>query len=291
MTRGKDAPFDVGFSASTCSHQEEPGVETLIDVMKCNRQPHTIETIPGVIHQHFEMVDSTQDQVKLLVDYLPHDTWVILSSEEQTKGRGTHGRSWLSPPHVNIYATFMIPFPKLEDKFALVSQISALAISRTLKRLDLYPEIKWPNDVLLNGKKISGTLSEFLTPSSCTDRSVCLIGVGLNVNMQKSLCDSLDQPVTSLFLEAKREFDTQEVLAILYEELRDCIDQFLTHDTSYFTTELNMMMAFKGKLVIIDIDGKPPLQGIFEGIDDSGKMKLRCEDGSLVILHEGRIRN
>jgi BirA family biotin operon repressor/biotin-[acetyl-CoA-carboxylase] ligase len=288
------APLSNRFPTEVLEREESPEqTNPLYAVLEKNQYPHTIEQLDGAIRQHFQVVDSTQTQAASLVDTIPPDTWLILSAEEQTKGRGFHSRRWASPPHVNVYATFMIPFPsEAADKVFFMAQIGAIAVARTIQKLGYTPdpEIKWPNDVMLNRKKVSGILPENKIPCTSTDYSVLLMGIGLNVNMDKGICDSLDQPVTSLAVEAGHDLDKDLVLKRLYQELRECVQQLLVEGFFSFLPELNSMMAYIGETIIVDRELEGPIQGQFVGMDESGRMKLRLEMGDEVVVQDGRIR-
>lgn len=265
--------------------------EEILKVMKGIKHPHCLGDFGGAIRQHFQIVDSTQDQAKKFVNILPEHTWLILSAEEQTKGRGSHDRKWASPPQVNIYATFVLSFPsKAFDKLFFISQVASIAVTRTVQELGLHPQIRWPNDVLLNGKKVCGVLPENMMAGGCVDYSVLLVGIGLNVNMEESLCKSLDQPVTSLSVEANRAFDKEHVLSLLYQNLRTCIQQLIENGFSDFNAELNTMLAFLGETIIVDKDHGESREGTFIGIDDMGRMRLQISPNEEVSIQDGRIR-
>ena len=143
---------------------------------------------------------------------------------------------------------------------------------------------------MLNKKKVAGILCENKTPDTNGGYSVVLLGIGLNVNMEQSVCESLDQPATSLSIEAKGRFDKERILPLLYQESRKCIDRLLGHGFSDFFEELKSMMAFQGETVIVDRDDKGPVEGVFIGIDEMGRMKLRRADTQIILLQDGRIR-
>lgn len=269
------------------------GYPGLLDVVHRNEYPHTVDVTRGLVHQHFERVDSTQVQARLLVNLLPHDTWVILSAEEQTAGQGTHNRRWISPPRVNLYATFLFSLPR-DERMPRIFQVAAIAVARTLQEFGLQPQIKWPNDVLLNRKKACGILCELMTHAEDPHRYTCLAGIGLNINMEKELCDSLDQPVTSMFVESGKTFSIHDVTTRVFHRLQDCVNQFCQpgNDLSPFFAELDRMLAFKGETVSIEPEedpSSPPVQGKFLGITRDGFLKLEV-DGTVCTFGDGRLK-
>jgi BirA family biotin operon repressor/biotin-[acetyl-CoA-carboxylase] ligase len=267
------------------THEED----AVLAILQSSGYPNQIEYFPGAIRQHFQVVDSTQIQAEKLVNHLPKDTWLILSAEEQIAGRGTHKRRWVSPPQGNLYVTFLVPFPKKDsEKLFFIAQIATIAVSRTVKKLGLEPEIRWPNDLMLNKKKVSGTLCENRTPNGGGDYSALLIGVGLNVNMDESLCNGLDQPVVSLSIEANKVFDKEKILPLLYQDVRECVDQVQRFGFSSFHEELNSMLIFRGEPIIVDREDGQSLLGFFVGIDEMGRMKLRLANNQVVLLHDAK---
>lgn len=133
-------------------------------------------------------IDSTTAYVKRERDNLPASGAVI--AEEQTGGKGQFGRVWVSPPG-GLYLTVFYPAEALHKEFGL-------EVARILKEI-LYEEgveahLKWPNDLLINGKKVAGTLIE------CSGGRA-LIGIGLNVNTPQEVFNNIDQPATSLLIE------------------------------------------------------------------------------------------
>ena len=277
--------MEKSFQDSSCEE------DRVLCVLQSSPYPHEIQHWHGAVRQHFSIVDSTQIQAGSLINVLPQDRWLILSAEEQTAGRGSHNRRWASPPRVNLYVTFVLPFPKKSsEKLFFVSQVANIAVARTVKKFGFDPEIKWPNDLMLNKKKVSGILSENKTLDGAADYSALLIGIGLNVNMDKSVGESLDQPVTSLSVEANRLFEKEEILPFLYQDLKECIGQLLEKGFSDFHHELNSMLAFKGETIIVDRDVGEPLQGIFVGIDEMGRMKLQVTQDKIISIQDGRIR-
>lgn len=265
--------------------------EELLCILRQNVNSRSLEYVSGVLVQHFERVASTQQEARNLVSAISPKEWVVLSAEEQTEGVGTHGRPWVSPKGDNLYATFVIPFFQEEsEKLFFISQTVAVAICRTLKQFDLNPKIKWPNDVMLNKKKVAGILCETSVPPNKEEPYLLSIGIGLNIHMERSLCERIDQPVTSLSLEADRTFDKNEILSMLIHHLKACIDELHYCGFSGLLQEVNPLLASRGEKVTVEREFLPPVHGIFVGVDTMGRLILRPDEGEDVILDQGRIR-
>ena len=129
--------------------------------------------------QCFETVDSTNLIVKDWAQQGAEEGRSAVA-EEQTAGRGRRGRSWISPPGENLYFSILLRPQAEASRMAMITLLMAIAVTQSVRELHLDAKIKWPNDVVVNGKKICGILTE-MYPSA--DGSFFLvIGTGINVN-------------------------------------------------------------------------------------------------------------
>lgn len=163
----------------------------------------------------FEELPSTNTYAKKLKgEGSLHGTLVI--TDFQTKGRGQHEHKWVVEPGQNL--TFSLVFqPSNPDRLNLLTLTCALAVKETIENLtDLKPKIKWPNDVLVNGKKLCGILTETVFIGNKLDRVIA--GIGLNVN-QHEFTNSVSKDATSLSIESKHKMDREELLAHLVQDI------------------------------------------------------------------------
>ncbi len=152
---------------------------------------------------------STMDVARSEAEAGAPDGTVVLA-EEQTKGRGRFDRVWVSPAGKNLYVTLIVRPPL--DRLHSLSIVAPLAVAVTVEDCTgLTPRIKWPNDVLVNGRKLSGILVE----SEIAGESVkyALIGVGINVNLDLEQAPEIAQIATSVKRELGRETSREEMLA------------------------------------------------------------------------------
>jgi BirA family biotin operon repressor/biotin-[acetyl-CoA-carboxylase] ligase len=164
-----------------------------------------------------EVCPSTQ---QLLGD--DHSEGALALTEEQTEGRGRLGRTWLSPPGVSLLFSLLLEPPvetaRLPELTLVAGQAAAEAITRVT---GLIPEIKLPNDILVDGRKTAGILAE------ARDGRVVL-GIGVNVNVPAAdLPQGIDPPATSLLLEAGNEVDRVELLVELLDRLEHAYDNWV----------------------------------------------------------------
>jgi len=196
-----------------------------------------------IIRHHFLKLSSTQDWAKTHATAIPADRWLLITTDQQTKGRAVRDAIWLSPPDVNIYATFALRFPVIKSQLLIhLPQITALAICQTLEGFAIQPKIKWINDVLINHKKVAGVLCES-QPLNQTQLAV-FIGIGLNVNMSKSACDKIDQPATSLLIETNRYHDKEIILHSIGNNLQHVIQILLNEGFAPLQMEINKFCIY-----------------------------------------------
>ncbi len=194
---------------------------------------------------------------------------VVLTSN-QTAGRGRGGHTWFSNTGV-LTVTFAFP---VEAHLAphQLPLIAGLAVRRTAAELcgDDGIELKWPNDLLYNGRKLAGLLCERV-------HKVDLIGVGLNVNLDPADAPPpLNKQITSLRLLAHRpSLDMNEVLILLSRHLHQMLERRHEHAFAGFLHEYDAHHALRGRQITVVNAGEPPLSGRCEGLDSMGRLLLR----------------
>ncbi len=162
-----------------------------------------------------ESVDSTNAYAKEHGASFEKSTLTLISAEEQTGGYGQFQREWLSPKGVNLYATFYFHLPlTFREKVSELTLLLSITLKKVLEKNGFQPTLKWPNDVLLNGKKVAGVLCEVtFNPDSIE----VILGFGLNVNMEKEDLLKIDQTATSLKNETNKPWDKQSLLEDILE--------------------------------------------------------------------------
>ena len=167
-----------------------------------------------ITYYHFLQVDSTNGWAKENSADFQEDTCYVISASEQTGGRGRHKRAWLSPKDVNLYLTFSFFEESLPPFF--FSQLACLALKDLLKEEHLAAFIKWPNDLLIENKKIAGILTEIQQIEKKEEektlyKRLVILGIGFNVNMTENMLQTISQPATSLFEETKKTYSVPEI--------------------------------------------------------------------------------
>lgn len=169
-----------------------------------------------IVEIHLKTIDSTQTYAKTHGKSFDKTKITCITAEEQTEGKGQFQRKWISPPNVNLYATFYFHLPNPSEKITELAILLAKCIKNVLAKNGLNPTMKWPNDVLVNEKKIAGVLCETEFHAHHIE---IILGFGLNVNMDVSDLAKIDQRATSLKNETGRVWDKKALLKEIQEEL------------------------------------------------------------------------
>ena len=221
-----------------------------------------------------EIVESTNHTMKSVdADEFSHGT--VCVTDFQLKGRGQYQRAWESAKGENL--TFTIAFkPASGDRLPLLTLCCALGVTRAIDRANVEGcEIKWPNDLLLNGKKIAGILTEtvFLGPNP----ERVLVGVGLNVN-QTEFGGGVGAEATSLALELGDKVSREQILCAILSEIEHLYTRWHHRDTE-LCKDVNKRLIGFGEWVNTTVDGEMK----------TGKFKfLGMNDmGQCVMLNEG----
>lgn len=246
--------------------------------MKLNQK--TLEEIfagKPIGHQlyYYQEIGSTNDEAfRLALSGAPEGT--LLIAESQSAGRGRMQRTWHSPTAKNIY-TSVILRPTVQPFQA--PQFSILAGVAVAEALDIYCKgrikLKWPNDVLINEKKVCGILAQAKTSASMVD--FLILGIGINVNIRnEQLPKDLRNTATSLMDNAGREISRLEIIISLYENLTKWYKQFLNDGFGQIREKWLSLSSMLNQTV----------QVRFQEEVVSGKAIDLDEDGSLILLTE-----
>jgi len=222
----------------------------------------------------YESIDSTNEALKQIGDKA--DEIVICTCEDQPKGKGRRGREWLSNKHNGIYTSFLLkPHIAISDAFKITC-IAAIALVRTIEDFTgLNAKIKWPNDILISNKKISGTLTELSADFDGVNFIIC--GIGININQSKeSFTGKIKDIATSLRIEYGKKIDRLELFSKIIDEFIGLYNVFKDEGLTNLIEEYKRYNLVIGKEAII-INGNIKSKGIVDDIDDSGAVILNME--------------
>lgn len=221
---------------------------------------------------YFQETDSTNIQIKRLAEAgSPEGTLVV--AESQTAGKGRRGRSWSSPPGSSIYMSYLLR-PKIPPCSAsMLTLLAGMACARAIREeTGLEPAIKWPNDLVLRGKKICGILTEM--SAELEEIHYIFTGIGINVN-QTEFPEEIQKTATSLKLESQdpdREIRRSALIASCMQWFEHYYEKFLSlGDFSGLKEEYEGMLANLGREVLV-LDPAGEYKGICRGIDETGQL-------------------
>ncbi|CUX31815.1 biotin--[acetyl-CoA-carboxylase] ligase [Clostridium sp. C105KSO13] len=236
---------------------------------------------------YFDEIDSTNTRAKQLGEEgALHGTIVV--AEEQSAGRGRRGRAWKSPIGSNIYMSILlrpedIP-PVKAPMLTLVMGLSTAEGLREYTSLDI--QIKWPNDIILEGKKLAGILTEMSTEVDFINYIV--IGTGINVNM-KQLPAEVAEKATSLRLETGRFMRRSEIIAIIMKKFEKNYQIFMENkDLGQLQEKYNNLLITREKEVRI-IGTREEYGGYALGINEKGELMVRKSDGAVETVSSGEV--
>lgn len=227
-------------------------------------------------------VDSTNTYAKELASYGAEDGTVVIA-ETQTTGRGRLGRKWISPKGGLYFSLLLRPNVRTSEAVKLVFVVG-LAVAEVLnKQYGLRAETKWPNDVLVNGKKICGILSEMNAAGEKANYAIIGVGVNANFNVEKALPKELVETTTSLQDELGRKIRVEELFKAVIEKLENLYTSFLKEGSAHILNEWKKYAGFIGKKVEIT-SGANKFSGIAVDVDVDGSLILKHNDDSLKLV-------
>ena len=234
----------------------------------------------------FEETVSTNNEIRSLAEQgAPHGTLAV--AEKQLGGKGRRGRVWTSPAGVGIWMSMLLR-PQIDPLAAsMLTLVMALAAKKGIEiSTGLKSEIKWPNDLVLNKKKICGILTEMST--ELMEIQYVIPGIGINVN-QKDFPDDIKATATSLYIESGKIKKRSEIIAAIMEAFEGYYDTFIkTQDMSGLIEEYNANLVNLGNEVCV-LDPAGEFRGVSEGINKEGALLVRLADGTLKEIISGEV--
>jgi len=229
-------------------------------------------------------IDSTQEYAKKNILNFGKNKITCIVADDQTHAKGRNNKTFLCEKLNNLYVTFYFELPKKTLNISSVSHVLALSLIEVLLGYDISAKIKWPNDILINEKKVSGILTEL---SDKKTHFNVFIGVGININSEKDFFKDL-KDATSLKIETGKKFDRKQVLERLKNTFLKNLNIFIEKGFSPFYKEIENLLLYIGEDITFN-DGKNTYSGKLHSITNEGFLNIYMKDKSIKTFAAGEI--
>ena len=235
---------------------------------------------------YLKSVDSTNNYARRIAEDGAQEGTLVIA-DEQTSGKGRRGRGWTASAGVNVMMTALFR-PRIRPQHASrLTLLMAMAVAQGIRDVTgLEAGIKWPNDVVVGGKKVCGILTELSAEVDYVNYVV--IGAGINVN-QDCIPEELNGIAGSLCLELGEKISRAKLAASVLDELEKLYETFLqTEDLSALCQEYNRICVNRGRKILVKEPGNEYV-GTTDGINPYGELVVEREDGSVVCVYAGEV--
>ena len=242
----------------------------------------------GVDTLCYDTIDSTNAQAKRLAEE-GYGNGTLIVADHQEAGRGRRGRSWESPAGTTISMTLLLKPDINPNNASMITLVSALAVAKAITQLTGVPAgIKWPNDIVMNGKKVCGILTEMSAQFDYVNHIV--VGIGINVNTE-SFPEEIKDMATSLRLETGKFISRAELIEAVWEQFEEVYEIYLqTQDLQNLIKDYNARLVNMHQRVKV-LDPKEPFEGNARGITPRGELMVDTwESRKLVSSGEVSVR-
>lgn len=236
--------------------------------------------------KYYETVDSTNTSAKRLAEEGAASGTLVVADCQQA-GRGRRGRAWISSAGKNIFMSLILRPDILPASASMLTLVSALAIQEGIRKVTGFSaSIKWPNDLIIHGKKICGILTEM--SAELEGIHYVVVGIGINVNIDtfpKEVCEI----ATSLFLETGKKVRRSHLIAAIMEAFEEYYKEFASQgDLSGLLSVYNIHMANLGKEVRV-LDPAGEYTGKALGINKKGELLVEMPEGEIKHVISGEV--
>ena len=231
-------------------------------------------------------VDSTNELAKRYFQDDAPEGMVILA-ESQTKGKGRSGRTWHSPPGVGVFLSVLLKPAIPVAQIPQLTLLAGVAVAKAVNAINPLPaNLKWPNDILMNGKKLGGILCELVAREG---RWGVVIGIGVNVNHRRDqFPEDLRELATSLYLENDQTTDRTLMAISILEHLDHEYRDFLQSGMAPLVKNWTRLTGMFGKPVCLT-HANESISGTAQGLDERGRLVVRMEDGQQRAFDSGEV--
>ncbi len=234
---------------------------------------------------YLEETDSTNKYAKEHINEFPDKT--VIYTYNQTAGRGRLDRKWSYAGEDNIYASIILkPSDKMQEIYSNLTQYLCVTLAQTFEEYGVVPKIKWPNDILINSKKISGILAEGVINAGILEGLI--LGVGINLNTKKEILDKIDKPATSLDIETGHFIDKEKFLTKLLDKFCLLYDRFIEEGFLIIRDDYIRRAEFLNREITVKVFDKE-ICGIAKDVTNTGALVLEDKNQIKHVLLMGDI--
>lgn len=224
---------------------------------------------------YYESLGSTNDQARTLALEGAIDGSLVIA-DMQDKGKGRLGRSFFSPAGTGIWMSLILKPELLPEKASMITLLGAMAVQDTMMDFGIPSGIKWPNDIVVDGKKVTGILTEMRAEPDHVEHII--LGIGINVNMTE-FPEDLKTVATSMAMVAGREFERGDIVKSFLAHFDAYYQKFLKEGNLGFLKETyNQNLIHRNKNIHVH-EYRRVWQGISIGINDVGELIVRTDTG------------
>jgi len=234
----------------------------------------------------FEELPSTNLQAKLDAENGAAEGTLVVA-DLQTAGRGRRGRAWSSPAGTNVYMTLILKPDFRVELASMVTLVMGLAVADGIRRMcEVDAEIKWPNDIVIHGKKVCGMLAEMSVEKDFIHYVV--MGVGINVGQQEFAPEIADI-ATCLQQECGHRVPRAELVAEVMKEFETCYENFRREGSLAGIQERynSLLVNLDREVRVLAPDGE--FRGVSRGINEVGELLVELEDGTVTKVYAGEV--
>jgi BirA family transcriptional regulator, biotin operon repressor / biotin---[acetyl-CoA-carboxylase] ligase len=282
-TVGQSSP--AGSAPAARSGVAEPaGKPTLDSPLSREAIEHSLGLGDAVRVEVVEQTGSTNDDLlELARTAAPHKP-IVRVALHQVAGRGRHGRRWHDARGRALLFSVMTPWLRDPAAASAVTLACGISVAEALRERGIEARLKWPNDLLLSGRKLGGILTELaLDPNM---HASLVVGLGVNLCMDPETRVAIDQPAAALderVQESRLASEREIWIALLARAVLDAVEQFEREGFAPFRPRFEGLFAFAGRPVVLVQAGLPTLAGVPAGVDGEGRLLLSTDSGMQAI--------
>lgn len=277
---------DMGYNIESASKK---GYKLVMspDILTYNEIKEYLDTdFVGRNIYHFDELDSTNSYAKSVAEQLEGEGHVIIT-EKQINGRGRLGRQWISQNNKGIWMSIILK-PKIDIyDVSKITQVAAASVNKAINNLDIHSLIKWPNDIIINNKKVCGILTEM--NSEINIINYIIVGIGINVNHDDGdFSEEIKDIATSLKIQTHNKIKRNELVAKILNYFEEYYKEFVQGN---FGVTLNMCRENSyvlHKYINIIRNGSITVAKAID-INDNGELVVEYNDGNVDTVLSGEV--